>query len=52
MVRRFLRLAVILLVALAVGPGCGDSSAGPSKKTPVPDPEGGAVPKPAGAKGG
>jgi hypothetical protein len=52
MVRRFLRLAVLLLLGLAGGPGCGDSSPGPTKKTTVPDPEGGAVPKPAGTKGG
>jgi hypothetical protein len=50
MVRRFLCVAAVLLTALLSVPACGTSK--PTAKPPaVPDPEGGAVPRPGGKAG-
>jgi hypothetical protein len=50
MVRRFLLLGTILLTVLLSAPGCAPSK--PTSKPPaVPDPEGGAVPRPRATAG-
>jgi hypothetical protein len=51
MIRRWMcRLSLLALLASTLS-GCGGSSA-PHTKSTFPDPEGGAVPKPGGAKAG
>jgi hypothetical protein len=53
MARRFLCLGLVLLLTLLSAPGCSSSDSKPmSNKSTVPDPEGNAKPKPAGAKAG
>ncbi|HZY90190.1 MAG TPA: hypothetical protein VFE78_35540 [Gemmataceae bacterium] len=50
MVRRFLCLSAVVLTVLLSVPACGPSK--PTNKPPtVSDPEGGAVPRPAGKAG-